>query len=237
MRVRNKVLGEDVSIHWHGLRMKGHNAMDGAIGFTQCGIGGGKEFEYDFRIGDEEHGTFWWHSHSHVQRGDGMYGGLIVHKPGQQTAPEPQYLLLVGDWFHRKQSDVLKWFADAVSNGNEPVPDSMLINGQGRYNCSLIDPEHKLACNSKALSNMLPLFPHRENARLRFVNVGTVAGVSVAVDGARLKPAEVDGGNPLQAVPGDSVGVLYPGERLDAYMTWHDDNVKLPWFNMYLDDE
>lgn len=59
----------------------GANTMDGAIGVTQCGIQPGHSFWYNFTISETQSGTFWYHAHSTVQRADGLYGGLIVHRP------------------------------------------------------------------------------------------------------------------------------------------------------------
>jgi FtsP/CotA-like multicopper oxidase with cupredoxin domain len=125
IHVTNSLLSEGVSIHWHGLEMRGFNVMDGAVGLTQCPIPANQTFTYEFRVGDDEGGTFWWHAHSQVQRGDGMYGGLVVHKPAtsQNEADEYGYeqeiLLLIGDWYHRTADEVLAWYTSARGFGNE----------------------------------------------------------------------------------------------------------------------
>jgi FtsP/CotA-like multicopper oxidase with cupredoxin domain len=125
IHVTNALLSEGVSIHWHGLEMRGFNAMDGAVGLTQCPIPANKTFTYEFRIGEDEAGTFWWHAHSQVQRGDGMYGGLVVHQPAASQSEAVEYgyeqevLLLIGDWYHRSADDVLAWYTSARGFGNE----------------------------------------------------------------------------------------------------------------------
>lgn len=109
MHVRNRLDDEGLSIHWHGLRMMGTNAMDGAAGFTQCPIPAGKDFTYVFRLGDDEHGTFWWHSHFDTQRADGLSGGLVVHPPAEPNLPRTDgkdSLVMIGDWFHRGHSEI-----------------------------------------------------------------------------------------------------------------------------------
>lgn len=121
--------GEGISIHWHGLHMRGRNGMDGAVGITQCPIPAGEKFTYDFDIDEEQAGTFWWHAHSQVQRGDGMYGGLVVHRPAQAQNDMERYgykkdvLVLIGDWYHRSAEDVLAWFTSARGFGNEVSED------------------------------------------------------------------------------------------------------------------
>jgi FtsP/CotA-like multicopper oxidase with cupredoxin domain len=242
VRVRNQLHDDGLSLHWHGLRMKGNNSMDGAVGVTQCPIPAGGEFTYDFNVADDEHGTFWWHSHHKVQRGDGLFGGLVIYKPEDNTSIKPEYqveeiLLLVGDWFHQKQEEVLAWYGHWASMGNEPVPDSLQVNGHGRFICSMAVPARPVDCLDTAVSAMKPVFRHKaRQTRLRVVNVGTIAGMSLAVDGARLKPLEVEGGCSVTSVESVSVGVLYPGERVDMMMSWTH-NAREPWFNVYLDDE
>ncbi|GJJ13152.1 hypothetical protein Clacol_007403 [Clathrus columnatus] len=94
--------GETAAIHFHGIRHLGSNAMDGAIGVTQCPIPVNNSFTYDFTIDEKQSGTYWygemcillstsieepffslsrWHSHSGDQRADGLYGAFIIHKP------------------------------------------------------------------------------------------------------------------------------------------------------------
>lgn len=231
--------------------MKGNNSMDGAVGVTQCPIPSGKDFIYDFTIGDDEHGTYWWHSHHKVQRGDGLFGGLVIHPPQpdsqsgteskkSETAQEDydDALLLIGDWFHRDQADVLEWYAAWTSLGDEPVPDSLQINGRGRFNCAMEMPAFPLNCTDMAVADMKPILARKSaKTRLRLVNVGTISGISLMVDGARLQPIEMDSGCAVEATPADAVGILYPGERADVMLSWRDNAKTEPWLNIYLDDE
>lgn len=212
--------------------------MDGALGFTQCPIESGQNFTYDFKIGDDEHGTFWWHSHAEVQRGDGLYGGLIVHKP-KDPEEYDEALLLVGDWFHRKQTDVLQWYRDWKSLGNEPVPDSLVLNGQGRFNCSMAMPSRPLECIEQKPTDLLPLFANRAQrpVKLRIVNTGTVAGLSFAADATRVRPIAVDGGFPVQGSRSKSFGILYPGERTDVLVYPKADELRDEAFHIHLDKE
>jgi FtsP/CotA-like multicopper oxidase with cupredoxin domain len=120
--VHNALEREGISLHWHGLHMRGSNNMDGAVGFTQSPIPAGASFVYHFWIGLEQHGTFWYHAHSHVQRGDGLYGGLVVHQEAlarNKIPYEQDMLLLVGDWFHRSAEEMLAWYTSTRGFGNE----------------------------------------------------------------------------------------------------------------------
>lgn len=238
VNVQNNLPDEGVSLHWHGLRMKDYNHMDGAVGITQCPIASNKTFSYDFKIGDDEHGTFWWHSHVGVQRGDGLYGGLVVHEPSVRRAVRgPEYLLLVGDWFHGTQKNALGWFNDIGSMGMEPVPESLVVNAHGRYNCSMAVPARPIVCSQVPLASELPILSERKDAKLRVINVGTVAGVSMAVGGATLQATAVDGGWPIQANRSDLLGIVYPGQRVDAALKWDDVESEDSWLSVYLDEE
>lgn len=109
--------------------------MDGAAGVSQCPIAPGAQFIYNFTIPADQSGTFWYHAHSGVLRGDGLYGGLVVHAPAAQTTVrglmsrgrgdaqrfnyEKELLLLIGDWYHRPSSHVLAWYKLPGNFGNE----------------------------------------------------------------------------------------------------------------------
>lgn len=67
----------DTALHFHGLTPIG-NENDGVPGLTQSAILTGATYWYNFTIPEETCGTFWYHSHSAVQYGDGFRGTLIV---------------------------------------------------------------------------------------------------------------------------------------------------------------
>lgn len=238
VHAHNGLESEGLSLHWHGLKMKGYNAMDGATGFTQCPIAAGEDFTYDFKIADDEHGTFWWHSHAEAQRGDGLYGGLVIHQPGAEYKPK-EALLLIGDWFHRSQKEVFDWYFHWQSLGNEPVPDSLVINNHGRYNCSLAVPARPIECTQKQLTDVLPLLEKQPRGpmKLRVVNTGTISGISLSADAATMRPVAVDGGCNVNGEPRRSVGVLYPGERVDVLVDWSGKNATRSRLHIYMDDE
>ncbi|KAF3482634.1 iron transport multicopper oxidase FET3 [Arthroderma uncinatum] len=213
IHVVNNLEDEGVVLHWHGLHMRGANHMDGVPGVTQCPIVPGGSMLYNFTISDSQSGTFWYHAHSGLQRAEGLYGGLIVHKPsvpairaarnqlGQTDSLkygyQQEHLLLIGDWYHRPAHEVLAWFQSSTSNGQEPVPDSLLINGAGKFNCSMAPPVRPLDC----------------------VDSGSLAGVSLGFEHGVINPIQVDGGTdveqPSQTPNAHSIGIVYPGQRMD----------------------
>jgi FtsP/CotA-like multicopper oxidase with cupredoxin domain len=173
--------------------------MDGVVGVTQCGIPPGSSFIYNFTIPNHQHGTFWYHAHSGLTRADGLYGGLIVHEPASKSTVRDllatsalyskEYLLLIGDWYHRPAEEVMSWYMRAGSFGNDvcccpssfierrtdimqPVPDSLLINGIGHYNCSMAVPARPVDCVEQH-ADLTYLHTEVNTAyRLRIVNTG-----------------------------------------------------------------
>ncbi|OCL10556.1 multicopper oxidase [Glonium stellatum] len=245
IRVENALEDEGLSIHWHGLHMRGQNEFDGADGLTQCPVAPGASFTYQIAVSNEQHGTFWYHAHQQVQRADGLYGGLIVHKPVPQDAPDSyrirydeERLLLIGDWYHRPADDVLKWYMRAGSFGMEPVPDSMLINGLGSYNCSLAVPARPVDC-LQLDEEQTPgiLIDPTKRYRYRIINTGSLSGITVRIEEAAQTAIEVDGGHPVKANPAYAIGVLHPGERVDTVVTWPHSQNQLAMLQVVLDDE
>ncbi|GAM33314.1 hypothetical protein TCE0_003f00125 [Talaromyces pinophilus] len=226
--------------------------MDGAIGVTQCGIQPGHSFWYNFTISESQSGTFWYHAHSTVQRADGLYGGLIVHRPVSVTRPtspnvrgllikhqelkgkddedlvpdsvkysyDKEIVLMIGDWYHRTAKDVANWYLWWGSRGYEPVPDSMLVNGAGRFDCSRAVPARPLDCIGAA-DEMPPLIlDGKSSYRIRVVNTGSLTGITLGfAQGTSIQVITLDGGNPVEMNPVDdgksSVGILFPGQRVD----------------------
>ncbi|PMD41239.1 multicopper oxidase [Hyaloscypha variabilis F] len=215
---------EGISIHWHGLHMKGANDMDGVVGVTQKAIPSGEDFTYEFDISGKQAGTFWYHSHSELQRSDGLYGGLVVHYPlieGTREAEEYGYdeeqLLLVGDWYHYTAEEVQASYLTFRSSGHEPVPDSLLINGRGKFNCSMAIRSRPVDCHDVQQPS---LRLEAGRTRLRVVNVGALAGFNISIPGGEMNLIQIDGGNRIDPVPSvNSIGVLYPGERMDIVLS------------------
>lgn len=212
-------VNEGVAIHWHGLHVS--NDMDGVPGLTQCSIPRGGSFVYQLRIDVDQAGTFWYHSHSDAQRADGLYGPIVVHRPalqGQSEAEMSHYdddqVLMVGDLYHRSAKEVIDDYMDWKSFEIEPAPDSMLINGKGCFHCSMAVPAWPVDCEPVSVPGLyLPM----RRTRLRIINTGALTGFSISVTGYAIKVIMVDGGNHVGSNAGaGTVGILYPGERIDV---------------------
>ena len=79
VHVINRIMGADITIHWHGMFQKRSVWMDGVGYVTQPPIdGAGASFDYIFKA--EPSGTHWYHSHVSSQKGNGMFGALVVRE-------------------------------------------------------------------------------------------------------------------------------------------------------------
>ncbi|OQE38702.1 hypothetical protein PENCOP_c008G08284 [Penicillium coprophilum] len=231
INVTNALSDEAIGLHWHGLHVA--NAMDGAVGISQCPVASGAQFVYNLTIAADQSGTFWYHAHSGVSRADGLYGGLVVHAPASTSSTRGltswrrnntrrytynrELLLLIGDWYHRPAGDVLEWFMDPGNFGNEPLPDSLLINGAGYFDCLRAVPARPVDCIDQPVNNtFVDLDPHTIY-RIRVVNIGALAGLSLVFDNHQLDLLQVDSVDvsPQKETNINSVGILFPGQRMD----------------------
>ncbi|EGX88278.1 ferro-O2-oxidoreductase [Cordyceps militaris CM01] len=228
--VTNNILNDTdagISMHWHGLFMKDANEMDGATGVTQCAVAEGQSFTYTFHIDPAQHGTYWYHAHSAVKRADGLYGGLVIHKPADEGTGhtdqsrheyDAERLLLIGDWYHRDADTVLGEYKNRRNFAYEPVPDSLLINGVGSYKCSNARPARPIDCVETEVPALAMVAD--KAVRLRVVNTGAAAGLSFQLQNGTVQLLTVDGGGYVadDTPQTPTIGVLYPGERMDVLL-------------------
>ena len=134
INVTNKMTNnEGTSIHWHGIFMNGSQYMDGLPMVTQCPIPSPGNFEYRFT--PYEPGTHWFHSHSGLQRGDGLMGSFIIRE-SNRTDPHgslfdkdiAEHVVFMNDWYH--QTLVSAFAQDSWNLKNTPRVDTILINGK-----------------------------------------------------------------------------------------------------------
>jgi FtsP/CotA-like multicopper oxidase with cupredoxin domain len=145
--------GEGTSIHWHGMFQLNNQFMDGVAQVTQCPINGlGGYFQYKYRTYPQ--GSFWYHSHTGEQYGDGMFGPLTVFERRSLNTYENEYdrdvipMLMIGDWWHKLSQDLqsdLFFGLDAndpraettcAENGVTCIPRwSRFWPGDGAFNC------------------------------------------------------------------------------------------------------
>ncbi len=125
--VSNK-LGEDTTVHWHGIRLP--NAMDGVPGLTQPPIHPGESFTYDFRPPDA--GTFWYHPHADTlqQLGRGLAGALIIEER-EPVAVDRDILWFIEDWRLDDEGRIAPGFGNRMEAGmSGRIGNTVTINGR-----------------------------------------------------------------------------------------------------------
>src|SRR5262249_21419663 len=138
----HNALPETTTVHWHGLVVP--NTMDGPAEITQAPIPPGGSYSYEFTVGQS--GTYFYHSHDHSdrQQGLGLYGALIIAP--KDTASEPkadlEYTIQLQEWLKRG------WLTYPAMIMDGGLPNYFTINGKA-YPAT--DPIHmKLGPTPKA---------------------------------------------------------------------------------------
>ncbi|CAH2073524.1 unnamed protein product, partial [Iphiclides podalirius] len=192
VKVHNKVPGQDLTLHWHGIDQKGTPYMDGVPMVTQCPIGFGSIFQYAFVASSP--GTLFYHADSVNHHSDGVYGSLIVDQP---QPLEPHASLYDFDKSKENTLTIGARFS-ALLTGNSVKnmkPDSLVINGKGKSSKIFVIPGYHYRLRLiNAIAVQCPLI----------IDIDQHSVIAIASDGKPVKPVSTN-----------SV-LLYPGERMDV---------------------
>ncbi|KAH7029094.1 multicopper oxidase [Microdochium trichocladiopsis] len=137
----------NTTLHHHGIDMNGTPWSDGVPGASQYQILPGCGFTYSWTA--NQHGSFFYHSHSTSQINDGLYGPIVIHPasdtptpygliPGVsvetiQQAEAARIPIVLSDWAHITSYD--DWSISTKSKMENLCIDSVLINGKGNVYC------------------------------------------------------------------------------------------------------
>ncbi|KAL0429534.1 UNVERIFIED_CONTAM: Laccase-1 [Sesamum radiatum] len=129
----------NTTIHWHGVRQVRTGWADGPAYITQCPIGAGKTYSYNFSVVNQR-GTLWWHAHFSWQRAS-VYGAFIIYPrtPFPFSLPLQAHIPLFGEWWN---GDVEEVEREMMLHGGGPnTSDAYTINGLPGplYPCSTKD--------------------------------------------------------------------------------------------------
>lgn len=214
--VRN-TLSEDTSVHWHGMLLPFQ--MDGVPGVSFPGIGPGESFTYEFPM--RQHGTYWYHSHSHMQEAMGMYGALIVDPAGADPIKyDREHVLVISDWsFQHAHTNFKKQKQKAGYFNKRKQTFGGLLKGKDQplservmWGQMLMDPTdiadvtgayyHYLINGHDSMGNWTGIFQPGERVRLRIINAAAMSNFNIRVpglpmwivasDGLPLTPVETD---------------------------------------------
>lgn len=131
----------NTSLHFHGLFQNGTSQMDGPEMVTQCPIAPGDTMLYNFTVPDQV-GTYWYHSHTSGQYGDGLRGVFIIEeKDGKYPFEfDEEVVLTVGEWYHDTADVLIPKFLNRYNpTGAEPIPQNTLFNNT-RNNTWHVEP-------------------------------------------------------------------------------------------------
>jgi len=103
IRVHNQLKNSTTSVHWHGLLLP--YEQDGVPEVTTPLIHAGTTYTYEFPI--KQAGTYWYHSHTHLQEQSGVYGSIVISpKNGENHQADRDYVLQLSDWTHEDPDEV-----------------------------------------------------------------------------------------------------------------------------------
>lgn len=102
--VRNKLQGEEVSIHWHGLLLPPEE--DGVAYVNTPPIHPGQERVFKFKL--RQSGTFWYHSHTALQEQKGIFGAFVIHPRKKTFHYDRDLVLVISDWSDENPDAIMR---------------------------------------------------------------------------------------------------------------------------------
>ncbi|XP_008226201.1 PREDICTED: L-ascorbate oxidase-like [Prunus mume] len=231
VELKNSLITENVAIHWHGIRQIGTPWSDGTEGVTQCPIFPGDTFIYKFVV--DRAGSYLYHAHYGIQREAGLYGSITVSVPNGESEPfayDYDRSIILNDWFHKST------YEQAAGLSSIPFvwvgePQSLLINGRGRFNCSLLaTPSLEAgvcnATNPECSPYVLTVIPGK-TYRLRIGSLTSLSALSFQIEGHNMTVVEADGHyvEPFQT----KNLYIYSGETYSVLITANQDPSRNYW--------
>ncbi len=189
-------LGEDTTIHWHGLRLP--NAMDGVPDVTQPPVRPGETFAYEFDAVDA--GTFWYHPHANSleQVARGLYGALVVEEREPALRVDRDVTWVLDDW--RMTEDA------ALADGFDNAHDMSHAGRLGNWATVNGSSPGEIAVR------------RGERIRLRLVNAANARVFGLQFQGHRPQVVALDGHPVAPHAPEGGRVVLGPGMRADIVL-------------------
>lgn len=104
IRVHNH-LKVETSTHWHGLLLP--NEQDGVPHITTPPILPGRTHTFEFEL--KHSGTYWYHSHTHLQEQNGVFGSIVVTpRGGEKVRADREQVLVLSDWTNFNPHEVMR---------------------------------------------------------------------------------------------------------------------------------
>ncbi|CAF1578965.1 unnamed protein product [Adineta ricciae] len=191
--------------------------MDGVPGISQCSILPNQSFNYLFSTNNQS-GTYWYHSHHLIQYGDGLKGIFIIQNPNDpfQHFYDNEEIFQITDWYHIPVHILLNTYLTGTIN--DPIPDCLLFNGIGQFNCHLYEN----------CSFYRSIIQTNSRKRYRIINTSIYSTITITIDQHQMKLIEMDGiylnGNEIvQSIrinPGQRYSFLLHGNENSSQNYW-----------------
>lgn len=198
--VQNK-LDQPTVIHWHGLILP--NSQDGTE-LTQKVIAPNAQYSYNFKLANI--GTFWMHSHYELQEALFAEAPLIIESP--QDSAYQQILVMFQDFTFKSPAQVLQGLTStkpAMDMGGMDMHDmpgmkmdDMSKHGSQAMDLNDVNYEAYLTNYQTPQDPQITLIKPDSQIKLRFINgssgsnfwinLGSLSGTAVAVDGHEIVP-------------------------------------------------
>jgi hypothetical protein len=105
IRVHNQLKHESTSTHWHGLLLP--NEQDGVPHVNTPPIEPGTTHTFGFDL--RHSGTYWYHSHTHLQEQNGVFGSIVVlPREGEPVKADREQVLVLSDWTNTDPHEVMR---------------------------------------------------------------------------------------------------------------------------------
>ncbi|KAL3230438.1 Uncharacterized protein RNJ44_00887 [Nakaseomyces bracarensis] len=198
----------ETSLHFHGIINVG-NQFDGVPGVTQDPIqANGGEYWYNFTVPNDLCGTFWYHSHSSVQYGDGLRGVMIIECDNyemnvnklisnleqQENLLGTSGLLQIEDDLISKNKigyeELIVTLSDWYNRWNFDINRNDVIDAHGSADPRLDD---SIINGKKEIEQTVVIPDHREYLVYRFINTGMSGTQVVNFPGYKMVVFETDG--------------------------------------------
>ncbi|KAL4218092.1 hypothetical protein ACF0H5_022828 [Mactra antiquata] len=225
IHVKNGMLSDGVSVHFHGIEMRGTPWMDGASFITQCPIMPWQSFTYRFipnRIG-----AYFYHSHLGMHMNMGLAAPLIVKELSSDNMEQiGEHIIVIQDYHNvntvgdfEMSGRLGPFLPDGTMLPFSPRIDgfltsyteitSTLKNGRGRvYDDNGIATTH----------TPFPVFQVTSGSKFRFrvIAASIVLQYKLSIDNHKFQVVAMDG-NDIEPVTTDYV-MLHSGERADLIL-------------------
>ena len=193
----------NTSIHWHGLLVPPE--MDGVPYMSFPPIEPGTTFVYEFPI--RQSGTYWYHSHTHLQEQKGLYGGIIIEPKNKTENPINDTVVLLSDWTTESPDRVLKTLKSGSEWYSIQKGSSQSIIGAARQGelgsyfkrelqrmppMDIADVAYDYFLTNGSTHSMMQARPG-EKIRLRIINGSATTYFYVEFSGGQMKIVSADG--------------------------------------------